>query len=348
MGLKSLRSGGLLAILVTVASPALAQEYGPPPPTGYDEAAAIDAPDAAPPTEVPADSFYASLSPYGEWIAIPGYGRVWRPYAQTVGTDFRPYASGGHWVYTRYGWSFESDYPWGWAAFHYGRWMIRPGFGWVWAPGRVWAPAWVDWRYGDGVVGWVPLAPAGVNIYVDSYRPYWCFVQTARFVSPRIHAELFPTWRMGHAFTATSPWRHSVVYGHARYYAGPPAVHIARAVGRPIYPVAVRQPPVQLYRPAPAVRAAPAPVYGPGRVQGAAPFAAPAPSRHPVAPAAPVAPVYRAPVHAPGRGGFGQHSYVMPQSAPQPRFQARPFPVAAAPARPAFSPLAGHAQRGHR
>ena len=48
---------------------------------------------------------------------------------------------------------------WGWVVYHYGRWAFEPGIGWFWVPGEEWAPAWVNWRYGDEYVGWAPLPP---------------------------------------------------------------------------------------------------------------------------------------------------------------------------------------------
>src|SRR5205823_558746 len=47
--------------------------------------------------------FYDSLSPYGDWVYVGSYGRVWRPSAAVVGAGFRPYATGGNWIYTDYG-----------------------------------------------------------------------------------------------------------------------------------------------------------------------------------------------------------------------------------------------------
>src|SRR5215468_2097805 len=119
--------------------------------------------------EVSIGVFTDTLSPYGTWVTVEGVGRVWRPNVAVVGDDFQPYATGGHWVYTDYGWAFESDYDWGWAPFHYGRWYSDPDYGWVWVAGTTWGPAWVDWRFGGGYVGWVPLAPVGVTVtYVDT------------------------------------------------------------------------------------------------------------------------------------------------------------------------------------
>src|SRR5262249_46068580 len=96
---------------------------------------------AQPSIGVSVEVFDRTLSPYGEWVVVGRFGRVWRPYPAVVGVDFRPYLSAGHWEYTDYGWTFESDHPWGWAAFHYGRWVLDPYYGWVWVPDTVSGPA---------------------------------------------------------------------------------------------------------------------------------------------------------------------------------------------------------------
>lgn len=132
--------------------------------------------------------FYSSMSPYGEWIAIDHDVYAWRPL--DVGPDWRPYTI-GRWVWTADGWYWLSDEPWGWAAYHYGRWYYDDFYGWVWTPGYEWAPAWVEWRYGGDYIGWAPLGPYAVfsiNIGIV-YRTrwvtphyYWSFVQ-CRYVS---------------------------------------------------------------------------------------------------------------------------------------------------------------------
>ena len=74
--------------------------------------------------------------------------------------DFRPYNTGGHWVWTdEYGWMWASEYAWGWAPFHYGRWVFDDYYGWMWVPGYEWSPAWVEWRTGGDYFGWAPLGP---------------------------------------------------------------------------------------------------------------------------------------------------------------------------------------------
>jgi hypothetical protein len=105
--------------------------------------------------------FQSTLDPHGTWVDDPTYGTVWTPSVDEVGADFAPYVSAGHWSYDD-GEVWMSDYAWGWAPFHYGRWVWLPDRGWSWIPGRLYADAWVVWRVGDdgfGYVGWAPMAP---------------------------------------------------------------------------------------------------------------------------------------------------------------------------------------------
>jgi hypothetical protein len=119
-------------------------------------------------------TFYDHLSPYGTWIDYPGYGHVWNP--QLAG-DFRPYASNGHWLFSEEGWTWASDYSWGWAPFHYGRWLYDDMYGWLWIPGYDWSPAWVTWGTVDDFYCWAPLMPGiDVGLQFGSWRPhsfYW-------------------------------------------------------------------------------------------------------------------------------------------------------------------------------
>ncbi len=101
--------------------------------------------------------FYGSMAPYGTWHNIAGHGYSWRPSVALADHSWRPYGDSGHWVWTNHGWYWESEYPWGWAAFNYGRWNEDPEYGWVWSPDTVWGPAWVNWRYSDSHYGWAPL-----------------------------------------------------------------------------------------------------------------------------------------------------------------------------------------------
>ena len=102
--------------------------------------------------------FGEALEPYGNWMRTREYGDVWKPRISNP-TVWAPYTV-GRWHYTELGWHFTSSEPWGWACYHYGRWVRYRTVGWCWVPGREWAPAWVSWRTSPRHIGWSPLPPA--------------------------------------------------------------------------------------------------------------------------------------------------------------------------------------------
>ena len=124
--------------------------------------------------------FYEDLANYGQWIEDAQYGFVWSP---DVDGSFRPYYTNGHWIMTNYGNTWVSDYPWGWACFHYGRWTYDGYYGWLWIPGNNWGPAWVAWRYGEGFYGWAPLDPTFE--FGNAYREYGCPSDWWVFIPPK-------------------------------------------------------------------------------------------------------------------------------------------------------------------
>jgi hypothetical protein len=97
-----------------------------------------------PPSPEPpaAPAFYDALAPYGSWVDVDGYGRCWQPTVVVENSDWQPYFDRGRWVYTDCGWYWMSDYSWGWAPFHYGRWFQHSQLGWCWSPDNVWGPSW--------------------------------------------------------------------------------------------------------------------------------------------------------------------------------------------------------------
>lgn len=163
-------------------------------------------------TDVSYEVFYDALSPVGEWIQITkdeideevsdgdgqGYSSfqdpeteflfIWRP--KDTDENWRPYIN-GQWVYTDHGWLWASNESWGWAVFHYGRWWNSPKYGWVWLPGKVWSPAWVQWRISDDHIGWCALSPKakwkgeeGLNDAAYKYKNKdgdWVFVEKTKF-----------------------------------------------------------------------------------------------------------------------------------------------------------------------
>ena len=141
----------------------------------YDTVAAENYDDGYDPNAY--QQFESTLDPYGQWVNDPTYGEVWVPSPSVVGADFTPYASCGDWTLTEYGWTWVSCWDWGWAPFHYGRWVDLVGFGWSWIPGTIWGPGWVSWRYGGGYCGWAPLPPRGVTVGPPrGVRSPWRFV----------------------------------------------------------------------------------------------------------------------------------------------------------------------------
>ena len=125
--------------------------------------------------------FYENLAPYGQWVDNPSYGQVWIPDEQ----GFVPYRTNGNWAYTEDGWTWVSDYDWGWAPFHYGRWNYDDNYGsYYWVPGYDWGPAWVSWRRNDDVYGWAPLSPE-MNIGIGMSFGYEIPVNRWTFISPR-------------------------------------------------------------------------------------------------------------------------------------------------------------------
>ena len=119
------------------------------------------------------------LDRHGRWERHAEYGTLWYPIE--VRADWAPYRH-GRWAWVRpWGWTWVDEAPWGFAPFHYGRWVSVSGR-WGWWPGEyvarpVYAPALVAWvggahggvsiNIGGPHVGWVPLAPR------EWYTPYY-------------------------------------------------------------------------------------------------------------------------------------------------------------------------------
>ena len=94
---------------------------------------------------------------YGEWLWDDLYGYVWRPFYN----DIYPWGNWSPYVYGR--WSLVNgnlfwvpEEPWGWVPYHLGIWQWDKKIGWVWIPGSVFAPAWVDWYFYYGFFSWTP------------------------------------------------------------------------------------------------------------------------------------------------------------------------------------------------
>ncbi|MDO9313421.1 MAG: hypothetical protein Q7T97_02615, partial [Burkholderiaceae bacterium] len=110
------------------------------------------------------------LDRHGSWDQDPEYGAVWIP--RGVAPGWAPYTT-GRWTWVApWGWTWVDVAPWGFAPFHYGRWVQRRNV-WCWAPGRyvarpVYAPALVGWAGGRP-----PVRQPGVNINISIGRGGW-------------------------------------------------------------------------------------------------------------------------------------------------------------------------------
>src|SRR5262245_16546358 len=178
-----------------------------------------------------------TLAPYGSWQEVDGYGRVWRPNATVVGVDFTPYETAGSWVYTDYGWTYSCDWGWGWLPFHYGYWDWFDGY-WGWIPGYTWGPAWVDWRYGNGYVGWRPSRPPvrDHRHHGGEHPSHWRFTAANDLGKAHIKSHLFNNPAEG--LRATTPTTHPPLRGNPVHASAvmqgrltSPAFHTSRSIG---------------------------------------------------------------------------------------------------------------------
>jgi len=147
---------------------------------------------------------------------------------------------------TDYGWTWLSDYEWGWAPFHYGRWDYDNNYGWFWFPGDEWAPAWVTWRRGDGYYGWAPMRPddfTGMGsrdrYYDDMHR--WVFIRQRDFGKPNGDRYYVSNRRNEEIFRTTSVIGNTRTDNQRRnvYEAGPDPSEVERTTGRRVNRVAV-------------------------------------------------------------------------------------------------------------
>lgn len=176
-------------------------------------------------------TFQPILAPYGTWHEDPNYGTVWAPSQAVVGADFSPYLTAGQWSYTNEGYYWNSHYQWGWLPFHYGRWAWSSAGGWIWIPGTRYAPAWVDWRYGNGYIGWGPMLPRygwrnGLATAIAVGLTPFVFAPAHSLFAPRLNLVIAARAHAPSLIVSTSPWAApSIVRGSVRPFWGP-APHV--------------------------------------------------------------------------------------------------------------------------
>src|SRR6185503_20487468 len=151
-----------------------------------------------------------------------------------------------------------SDYDWGWAPFHYGRWVWIAGRGWSWIPGRRYAGAWVSWRVGEpglGYIGWGPLAPSWYWRDGVAYDIGWAvgnpyvFCGVGDFFAPSLHGRTLAGPQVGvvagrthvyqggrtpaHPTVGPTPSKYGLAPPPGPALASTPGIARARAFARP-------------------------------------------------------------------------------------------------------------------
>jgi hypothetical protein len=68
--------------------------------------------------------------------------------------------------------------------------------GWVWVPGRVWAPAWVDWRENDEYIAWTPIPPSvyfvnNVVVVPPIVEERYVVVEQRYFYEPSVYKYMY-------------------------------------------------------------------------------------------------------------------------------------------------------------
>ncbi|MFT3835616.1 MAG: hypothetical protein QM723_01290 [Myxococcaceae bacterium] len=248
--------GILAAVLSLTGAVAHAQEYQPgdeyqqypeqpeQQPQQYEDPQAYG--QAPQQQDVNFEVFQNALSPYGEWVEAPGYGRVWRPAG--VSASWRPYTQ-GRWIWTAYGWTWVGNEPWAWAPYHYGRWVRIASLGWSWMPDYTWGPAWVSFRFGADAVGWAPLGPGYgyEDSWYDEYAPdygMWSFVSYGSFyVGPSVvnynlcNSIYSPSYVRANVWVSTRPAQVFGVGGGRAY--GPPCSTVSSRSGTQVTSVPI-------------------------------------------------------------------------------------------------------------
>lgn len=147
------------------------------------------------------------LDRYGSWVEVERE-RYWRPACEP---DWRPYSRGYWSVVPGWGYTWVDYHPWGYVTCHYGRWLYRPTYGWLWRPAYVWGPGWVYWSSWGDNYGWCPLDPwdrpcfygpstflvLGLEIWPNS----WTFCPRNRFHYGRHH------WLLDHDRRSLVGWK---------------------------------------------------------------------------------------------------------------------------------------------
>lgn len=157
------------------------------------------------------------------------------PPAVVVAPVYRPYTN-GQWIASDEGWYFKAPTPQEEIVHHYGRWAYSPTMGYVWVPGRVRSPAWVDWREDEDNIAWTPIPP---DVYVVNnivqpvpvYEDRYVVIEKRYFIEPAVtqyvYVDKIKVKKMKHL-------KGLYVRDRVLYNGGPEFVEIERYSGKPV------------------------------------------------------------------------------------------------------------------
>jgi len=192
---------------------------------------------------------YDDLDDNGDWRDEGDYGHVWFPHVEG---DWAPYRE-GHWAWIDpWGYTWVDDSPWGYAPFHYGRWVSVGGrWGWIAGPREeraVYAPALVVFIGGGGGwggnIGWFPLGPR--EVYVPTYPVSRAYVERVNISSTTVNVtqvtNVYNTTIINKTTTVTN-----ITYANRNVQGAVTAVPQATFAGaQPVARAAVRVTPQQI------------------------------------------------------------------------------------------------------
>lgn len=162
----------------------------------------------------------------------------------TPATTYVPFTN-GQWVNTEAGWSFKAPTEYEETTSHYGRWNYSPTLGWVWLPGRVYSPAWVDWKEDDNNIAWAPLPPS--TYIVNNMVPMpvipednYIVVEKKHFVQPEIYKYMYKENKNKIMIKEMRRSDGVMVKNNIIYNVGPDITMIRKITNLPLEPVKIQ------------------------------------------------------------------------------------------------------------
>jgi len=177
-----------------------------------------------PPPPPPKRDLRDELRRHGEWILVSPYGKLWHPNANETGKDFAPYASGGKWVRTDRGWTFEGPWEWSEVVFTHGRWLWTQDYDWLWSFDEEQGLNFVEWRTGSEFVGWSPIPPVAPRAGAAPPERRWFYVKARHFAQDEIAKYLLTGEEATRASELTEPLPVSP-------FSGPPLAFLVKNSG---------------------------------------------------------------------------------------------------------------------